>query len=104
MTTQKKIVLTMTERVHIIDLLREILVPVGDIGFKYPPNWTDGRVAEKAGGRANQMHVAYLRLQMFGRLVTEPVAPLHNNDSDLQARLTSLEERFERLSAALGGI
>ena len=100
-----KITLTISERVAVIDLLRELLVPVGDMGFRYPPNWTDGRVAEKLGGRATASHVAFMRLQMFGKLIPELVSkPTPNNDNDLQARLTSLEERFERLSAALGGI
>ena len=104
MATQKKVVLTMTERVAIIDVLRELLMPVGDTGFKYPPNWTDGRVAEKVGGRANHMHVAYLRLQMFGKLMSEAIVPTPSNDNALQERVAALEAKFEQLTKALGGI
>jgi len=103
-TTMAKIVLSMSERVAVIDLLRELLVPVGDMGFRYPPNWTDGRVAEKMGGRASPQHVAYLRTQMFGKLVPALVSSTPNNDNELIARVTALEEKLERLALALGGI
>jgi len=100
-----KITLTISERVAIIDLLREVLAPVGDMGFRYPPNWTDGRVAEKLGGRATAPHVAYLRQQMFGKLIPELVSkPTPNNDNALEDRVAALESKFEQLTKALGGI
>jgi hypothetical protein len=97
-----RIVLTMKERMPVLDLLREVLTPVGE-GFNYPANWTDGRVAETVGGRVAPGHVAYLRASMFGKLVH--AKPANNNDFDpLEDRVAALEEKFNKLVVALGGI
>lgn len=98
--------LTFPERMAIYERLGALLTKDG--GFvRYEKGWDDATVAAWASqvlGRAvTRYNVAGVRRMGYGNLRDMSAAP-ETKPVDLEARVANLEDRLDRLVAALGGL
>jgi len=106
---QKKVVLTLPEKLKVVDLLRKHTKKIGTGLCAYEEGWTDERIAQEAGPRIKALnHVRQIRQQTVGKLLNKRQQPRTDKvpgpaaNSQLLARLVFLEARVSRLYAELG--
>ena len=104
---KSRTVLSLSDKLKIVELIRKHTRKVGNGLVEYTEGWNDQKVAQEVGPHVNLVsHVKPIRREIVGNLFYKrintfaPKEPAAN--SQLLARLVSLESRVTRLYAELG--